>query len=187
MARIDQGTTTTSGTVGGATFYQMNGKQYVRAKSSLSRKRVLKDKAFENTRKCASDLGKAAQIGSVIYHALPSDIKVHWMYRAITGEAASMLYEDITEEEVEEILWKKYITDPGVKEKRSIIRSSFTKDDSYKETILKLREIFHDRWERQGKSGSYFKRAWQKRSSFNRRSFHEYLAIADRPQNKIKF
>jgi hypothetical protein len=109
------------------------------------------------------------------------------MYRAITGEAASMLYEDITEEEVEEFLWKKYITDTGLEEKRSSISSSFTKDDSAKETILKLREIFWKRWERQGKSTYYFRQAWQKRSKFNWRSFHEYLAIADRPQNKRKW
>ena len=186
MARIDSGPFR-SGTVGGATFYQMNGRQYVRAKSSLTRKRVLKDKAFELTRKCASDLGRAAQIGSVIYHALPREIKVLWMYRAITGEAASMLYDDQTEEEVQEFLWKKYITDTGVKEERGITRSSFTKDDSAKETNLKLREIFRKRWERQGKSNYYFKLAWQKRSHFNRQSFHEYLAIAERPGNKLKW
>ena len=141
MARIDSGPVT-SGTVGGATFYQMNGRQYVRAKSSLTRKRVLKDKAFENTRKCASDLGKAAQIGSVIYHALPREIKVQWMYRAITGEAASMLYEGEDQQEVEEFLWKKYITDTNVREEGSISRSGFTKYESSKETILQLREIF---------------------------------------------
>ena len=186
MARIDSGPVT-SGTVGGATFYQMNGKQYVRAKSSLTRKRVLKDKAFENTRKCAADLGKAAQIGSVIYQALPREIKVQWMYRAITGEAASMLYEDITEEEVEEFLWKKYIIDTGVKEKGGLVVDTGKIDKSDKETILKLREIFWKRWERQGKSDYYFKQAWQKRSYFNRRSFHEYLAIAERPGNKIRF
>jgi hypothetical protein len=186
MARIDQGTTFTSGTVGGATYYQMNGKQYVRAKSSLSRKRVLKDKAFENTRRCASDLGKAAQIGSLIYHELPDEIKVHWMYRAITGEAVSMLYDDYTPEEVEEFLWKKYITDTGAEEKRSITRSSFTKDNSAKKTTLKLREIFCKRWESQGKSYYYFKKAWQKRSFFNRQTFHEYLAIADRLQSKMR-
>jgi hypothetical protein len=78
-----------SGTVGNVTFYQMWGKTYVRKKSSLTRKRVMNSKTFEKTRRYANDLGRAAQIGSIIYKALPADLKERWLYRAITGEAAT--------------------------------------------------------------------------------------------------
>src|SRR5688572_33251175 len=99
MAKLPEGIHFT-GTVGNTCYYEMGNRTYARTKSSLTRKRVLKDKAFEKTRKHASDLGLASKIGSEIYKALPVDIKGRWLYRAITGEAASLLYEGKTLEEV---------------------------------------------------------------------------------------
>src|SRR5262249_40393367 len=112
MAKMNEGVFI-SGTIGNLTFYQMYGRTYMRTKSSLTRKRVLKSAAFENTRKHAADLGRAAQIGSVVYRALPAEMKGRWLYRSITGEAASLLYEGQPEEEVLAFLWKKYIEDTG--------------------------------------------------------------------------
>jgi hypothetical protein len=183
MAKMDEGVFI-SGTIGNLTFYQMYGRTYMRTKSSLTRKRVLKNKEFENTRKHAANLGRAAQIGSVVYRALPLEMKGRWLYRSITGEAASLLYDGQTEEEVQVFLWKKYIEDTGAVQDSAIAPGDDNLSRSTKETNKKLWEIFRERWELQGRSYYFFKRAWQKRSYFNREKFGEMLTILNRPWNR---
>jgi hypothetical protein len=173
-----------SATVGNVCFYQMGGRTYQRKKSSLTRKRVLKSKSFEKTRKCAADLGRAARIGSVIYKALPGDIRDRWIYRAITGEAASLLYEGKEEQEVKDLLWKKYIETTKSENEETIIINGNNMVHSTKESNIQLRKIFFERWEKQGKSDYYFKQAWQKRGYFNRERFFETLEFMDAPWNK---
>ena|SRR6185436_11794193 len=89
--------------------YQWKGRVYLRTKSSLTRKRVLKSKAFEKTRKYASNMAKAARIGSVIYRELPVAKRNRALYQAITGKAASLLYQGVHETEVHLQLRKKYL------------------------------------------------------------------------------
>src|SRR5712672_2962614 len=107
MAKLPEGVHFT-GTIGNVCYYEIGDRTYARTKSSLTRKRVLKSKSFEKTRKHASDLALASRIASAIYKLLPADVKGRWIYRAITGEAASLLYKGKTEQEVKECLWKKY-------------------------------------------------------------------------------
>ena len=78
-------------TIGDLTFYMMDGVNYVRIKSSLTRKRVLKSPDFRKTRLYAGFMARASKIGSVIYQALPHDWRQGWMYRAFTGEALQLL------------------------------------------------------------------------------------------------
>ena len=99
------------GEIEGVCVYRMNGQVYMRSKSSLTRKRVLKSKAFEKTRKYARDLGKAAHLGSEIYRQLPADKRKRSLYQALTGEAASLLFKGIEEHEVRSILRKKFIAE----------------------------------------------------------------------------
>ena len=169
MAKMDEGIFI-SGTIGNLTFYQMYGRTYMRTKSSLTRKRVLKSKEFEQTRKHASDLGRAAQIGSVVYQALPAEMKERWLYRAITGEAASLLYEGQEEDEVQEFLWKKYIEDTGVEKEAVITPEGSYPSHSSKETSKKLWEIFCKRWEMQGRSYYHFKRHGKKEVILTRKN-----------------
>lgn len=168
-----------SGTVGPVTFYMMGGKNYVRSKSSLDRKRVLKSKEFQKTRKYASDLGLAARIASVVYRALPANIKERWLYRAITGEAASLLYEGKAEQGVKDYLWKKYIEETNADKNAVISPSGYNMVRSTKETNVKLRQPFLERWQKQGKSYYDFKRAWQKRGYFSKETFREVLEYLD--------
>ena len=157
-----------SGTIGNVTFYQMYGRTYLRKKSSLTRKRVLKSKSFAKTRKCASDLGIASRIGSEVYRALPDTIRERWLYRAITGEAASLLYEGKTEQEVRAFLWEKYIEDTKLKKETATAQAT-------RKANNQLREIFEERWEKQGRSYADFRSAWEKRGNFNRERFREVL------------
>ena len=96
-----------SGTIGDFCFYIRAGRTHVRNQSSLTRKRVLKAREFARTRQYAGDMGHASQIASIIYQSLP--VKGRWLFRAITGEAVSLLYEGKPVQEVKENLWRKYI------------------------------------------------------------------------------
>src|SRR5687768_17479097 len=96
-------------TMGDLTFYMMDGVNYARTKSSLTRKRVLKSPNFKKTRFYAGLMSQASKIGSVIYQALPHDWRQGWMYRAFTGEALQLLKEGKTVEETTRVLWKRYV------------------------------------------------------------------------------
>lgn len=93
--------------LGNISIYQVNGHTYVRSKSSLSRKRVLKSKEYARTRQYASNMAKASQIGSEIYRELNK--KNRALYQAITGEVASMLYNGVEEQHVKQMIRKKYL------------------------------------------------------------------------------
>jgi hypothetical protein len=166
-----------TGTISNICIYQMFGKTYARRKSSLTRKRVLKSREFEKTRKYASDLGLAAQIGSEIYQALPIDIRERWLYRAITGEAASLLYEGNNEQQVRDILWEKYIHNTGCRKDRSNTKTFY---HSTPESTRLLRKVFLERWEAQELSYYFFKRAWQNRGNFNPQRFREVMETMNR-------
>ena len=93
-----------TGTVKGICYYRMNGKYYARRKSTLSRKRVKKDRAFALTRKYAELLGAASSIAAQVYRLLPKAQKQLSLYRAMTGMAMGMLKQGVSEEEVKECL-----------------------------------------------------------------------------------
>lgn len=168
MAKLEKGILL-RGTVGNLTFYVMQKhrpkRTYVRPKSSLTRKRVLNDKEFEKTRKHARDLGLASQIASVVYRALPVDISGRWIFRAIAGEAASLLYEGRTQEEVKQYLWNKYVHETQSAGKEPVREGQYNHDLANKENRKQLRDIFKERWQEQYKSLS-FKLVWKRKGLF---------------------
>jgi hypothetical protein len=155
-----------TGTIGNICYYEVGDRTFVRIKSSLTRKRVLKDKKFASTRKHAGDLGKAAQLASPVYRALPSDIKGRWIFRAITGEIASLLYAGKTEQQAKDIVWAKYIENTGAGNEEAIRLGCTNFFRSTKTANQLLRDLFKARWEAQGKPDQYFKRAWRKGEAF---------------------
>jgi hypothetical protein len=174
------------GTFGNICFYEMDGKSYARKKSSLTRKRVLKAKEFEKTRNYASKMAIAARIGSVIYKALPDDIKNRWFYRAITGEAASLLYKGREEQEVKELLWKKYITGTNSENENANKVNCKNFKHSARESNRQLRDLFRLVWEKQGKAEYHFKQAWDKRGYFNRERFYDVYEYMNAPWRRLK-
>jgi hypothetical protein len=158
MGRMAKGIHFT-GTIGNICYYEVDDRTFVRSKGSLTKKRVLEDKEFEKTRKFAGDLGRASRIGSFIYKALPADIKGRWIFRAITGEAASLLYEGKSEQVVKDLLYQKYIQDTGCENEPAL--------PSTKKVNQQFHVIFLDRWQKQNKPVFYFKRAWTHRKRFN--------------------
>lgn len=98
-----------TGTMCDLTFYMMEGENYVRKKSSLTREQVLESPAFKKTRFYAGLMAQASGIGSVIYNALPHHWRQGWMYRAFAGEAMQMLKEGRMVEETTRLLWERYV------------------------------------------------------------------------------
>jgi hypothetical protein len=84
--------------------YTLRGRTYVRAKSSLTSKRVKTSKEFKLTMINAGLLAKASKIASEIYRALPEKKRKHSFYRLLTGKAMKMLKTGMSEEEVKKRL-----------------------------------------------------------------------------------
>jgi hypothetical protein len=160
MAKLKEGIQFT-GTINNLCFYVVNDRTIVRTKSNLSRKRVLKDKAFAPTRKYAGNFAIACRIGSMIYKALPGEIKGRWIYRSITGEAASLLYEGSDEQKVKDMLWKKYINEAGATNKE--VKKE--KTSASKQKLRQLRTSFLEHWEKQGKPVHLFRQGWGRNAS----------------------
>ena len=91
------------------TFYMIEGRNFVRTKSSLTRRKVLYSAQFKNTRHFAGLMAKASKIGSQVYNALPEYWRQGWMYRSFTGEAYTMLKIGKKEEEIQKELYKRYV------------------------------------------------------------------------------
>jgi hypothetical protein len=91
------------------TFYKMEGRYFVRKKSRLTRNKVLTHRAFQKTRFYAGRLATASKIASSIYSDLPLNWRQFWMFRHFTGEAMTMLNNDVTPQKVYNYLWKTYV------------------------------------------------------------------------------
>lgn len=156
-----------SATIGDLCFYQRNGKTYMREAKALDREVVLTDDRFEKTRQYANKMAMAAKIGSEIYKQLPAEMKARWIFRSITGHAASLLYKGENPEAVKVILYDKYIDDP--KEELQEVSPSYRTSKNYRETKANkmLRALFHESWKKQGKRMSDFSLAWEDPRSYN--------------------
>jgi hypothetical protein len=91
------------------TFYTMDGRNFVRTKSSLTRRKVLYSPQFKNTRHYAAIMAKASKIGSFVYNALPAYWRQGWMYRSFTGEAYTMLKARKREADIQQLLIQRYV------------------------------------------------------------------------------
>lgn len=116
MAR-QSGNITITGTIDNLCFYRMDGKFYVRRKSSLSGKRVKKDPAFRATMQYAGLFGRAAKLASQLYRSLPEAAKTKGLYRQLTGKAMLMLKDGYTPEDVAVLLQEGLLPKPIVKKK----------------------------------------------------------------------
>jgi hypothetical protein len=165
MAKLAEGVHF-SGTIGNLTFYQRWGRTYVRTKGTVTRERVLKSREYVKTRQYANNLALASRIASPVYRALPADVRARWIFRSITGDAASLLYKGMNEKEVTEMLWNKYIGD--IKGNKTEIKpQAFNPMPGTKEVKNKLSKLFLERWQKQEKYLPDFKLAWKDPRSYD--------------------
>ena len=104
------------GTIDGVTYYIMKGEHYARRKSSLDRKRILRDPHFERFRECSKLFGRASKLASQLYKLFPKEMRKHGVYGKLTGEFNLLFREGKTSEEAVEIMMKKYLKVEMVKE-----------------------------------------------------------------------
>ena len=107
-------------TIDGVCFYKMNGKYYVRMKSSLTGKQVKTSRRFVRTMQSAGRMARGSKIAAAIYKALPVGMKEFSLYRALVGEAVLLLKAGKTDEEAWLVLWERYLAEyeAGYKEEK---------------------------------------------------------------------
>lgn len=98
-----------TGTVGNLTFYRLDGQYLVRAKSSLSRKRVKRSPAFRRTMAYAELLGRASRLAAKLYRSIPRKKQRVEVYRAMTGAAMGLFKQGMEEEPVRAKLMADYV------------------------------------------------------------------------------
>jgi len=98
-----------SGTIGGITFYKLNGGYYARRKSSLDKERVLRDAAFAGSRRSSALFGTAAKIAKVVYRRMPIQKKGHGVIGKLTAKANGLLHEGLEANDVLELLLGQYV------------------------------------------------------------------------------
>jgi hypothetical protein len=175
-------------TIGDLCFYQRNGKTFLREARALDRELVLNDDRFIKTRHFANKMGLASKIASEIYKDLPQELKARWIFRSITGHAASLLYKEMHPEEVKERLYTQYITDPQ-SEIKEAEKSTYRTAKNYRRSRADkmLRKLFLDNWEKSGKRLSDFSMAWSDPRGYNaditKRFNYPYEHLEDRIRN----
>ena len=92
------------GTVGGITFYKMEGEWYARRKSGLRRERVKRAKEFVRTMESARRLAVGSQLASRVYRSLPREEQVFGLFCRLKSAAMQALKEGKKGEEVKELL-----------------------------------------------------------------------------------
>ena len=99
MAR-QAGDTIITKTIDNLVFYKMDGKGYVRMKSSLTRKRFKTSKRFANSRKSAERFAKGNKIASEVYRTIPATERKYPMFLQLKSSAIALLKAGTADNEV---------------------------------------------------------------------------------------
>ena len=81
-------------------FYKMDGKGYVRTKSSLTGKRFKTSKRFANSRKSAERFAKGNKIASEVYNTIPATERRYPMFVQLKSSAIALLKAGAADTEV---------------------------------------------------------------------------------------
>jgi hypothetical protein len=102
-----------TGTIGGITFYEMDGQFYARSKSSLDGRRVRKDPKFRRTMYEAGEFGKASKAARELYWQMPEEKRKHGMYGSLTGKMRKLLKAGKSPEEAKLALMQEFDMAPA--------------------------------------------------------------------------
>jgi len=92
------------GTIDDLTYYRMNGRFYVRGKSSLTKKKFWRSKAFERSRESCKRFSEGNKLASRIYRMIEKEKRVYSLYCFLKKRAISLLKEGKSLKEAEEVL-----------------------------------------------------------------------------------
>src|SRR5437764_9894714 len=113
-----------TGTIDGLTFYRLMGKFYVRRRSSLTKERIKKDRAYELFRWHSSLHGAAAKIARPLYWMLPERKRRHHVFGRLTAFVKALLREGKSVYEVVEVFRREWLGMREVKEKIGMMRKA---------------------------------------------------------------
>jgi hypothetical protein len=88
------------GTIGNLTYYQMGGEDYVRKKSSLTRKDVKTKKCFEGSRRSSTRFGAGNIIASEVYQSLPATQKMYRLFPLLRTKAIALVKQGLARADV---------------------------------------------------------------------------------------
>jgi len=88
------------GTIGNLTYYQMGGEDYVRMKSSLTRKDFKTKKCFEGSRRSSTRFGAGNIIASEVYQSLPATQKVYSLFPSLRTKAIALVKQGLARADV---------------------------------------------------------------------------------------
>jgi hypothetical protein len=100
------GNTIITRTIDDLVFYKMNGKGYVRMKSSLTGKQFRTQKRFANSRKSATRFKTANIMAGEVYRNMPADKRKYAFFCLLKTTAIRLLKIDTPEQEVKAHLEK---------------------------------------------------------------------------------
>jgi len=107
MAKFEESTGIT-GTVQGILFYKRGNTYLARAASSLTRQRVLKDKAFGKTMQEAGYMAKASPIASALYQSLPKNKRNHALFHDLVSAAKKYIKAGLSAKQTARLLKKDF-------------------------------------------------------------------------------
>ncbi|WP_162915398.1 hypothetical protein [Paraflavitalea soli] len=87
------------------TCYKMYGAYFIRTKSSLTGKRVKRDKRFRRTMYNAGILALASEWITPVYNSLTEDWRCQDLYRKLVGLGVKLLHQGATGETVQQAAW----------------------------------------------------------------------------------
>jgi hypothetical protein len=106
------GTVLFEGTLGNITGYRMNGKYYLKTKTSLTRRKILSSNCFSNTRRNAKWFGEAQSIAKQVYHELPPN--KHNQYKVwypLRNKAQALVRKELPREQIIILLRTEFVSD----------------------------------------------------------------------------
>lgn len=89
-----------TGTIDDLTFYRMEGRYYVRRKSSLSGKRFHTDASFAGSRQSSSRFGEGNRLASTLYRMIPKEKRQYALFCFLKRESILLLKEGRRSEDV---------------------------------------------------------------------------------------
>ncbi len=130
-----------TGTIGGITFYQLNGEYLAKQKSSLEGKRVKNDPRFSNTMRNAHWFGEASTIKSEVFHYLlrlgPERLdNSKRIDRKMQSRAVTMVRSGMAKEEIKRVLLKEFEHYALPKENKKIRKKKNPVDNSFADKVV---------------------------------------------------
>lgn len=120
-------------------FYKMDGKYYVRRRSSLGSKRFWKHKAFDGSRKSCKRFADGNKLASKLYRIVEAEKRVYKLFCFLKKKAVLLLKEGKNLAEAEEVLFD-YLTQFGLVKRKeqaaAIVKIKEKKFGAIKGTLL---------------------------------------------------